>query len=275
METQTRLAGPAIGSETAGRVIDVLLLFGQGPTRRGVTEISRELGLSKTVVHRILQSLVQRDVLVTDPDSRDYRLGAAALALGSRAIREAELRVIGLPFLLRLRDETGETSTLSARVGLERLHLAQVESEQEVRVSVPVGRRVPLYAGSSSLAILAWMPPADQHVVLSRPIPRFTAQTPQDPEKVLSRLTEIRQRGWAETAAERKPDAGAVAAPLLGPDGEVVGAISVAGPINRMDPETRARYAPFVLNAAAELSTALANITDAIPTDDDIAFHES
>ena len=68
-------AAESPGTETAARVADVLLLFAGGPQYLGVSAISRELGLSKAVVHRILQSLVSREMLRTDPGVPGYRLG--------------------------------------------------------------------------------------------------------------------------------------------------------------------------------------------------------
>src|ERR1700760_4560507 len=101
------------GTESTGRVADVLLLFVEGPSTLGVSRIARELGLSKAVVHRILQSLVGRDMVAVDPSTREYRLGPAAAALGARALRDSDLRTLALPQLRALRDETRETVTLS------------------------------------------------------------------------------------------------------------------------------------------------------------------
>ena len=82
------------GTEAAARVADVLLLFTDGPDAWGVSAIARELGLSKAVVHRILQTLVDRRLLVADPATRGYLLGPASAALGARALRESDLASI-------------------------------------------------------------------------------------------------------------------------------------------------------------------------------------
>ena len=71
------------GTEGAGRVADVLLDFLEGPGSLGVSALARDLGLSKAVVHRILRTLVQRGLLETDADTREYRLGPSAAALDS------------------------------------------------------------------------------------------------------------------------------------------------------------------------------------------------
>src|SRR3954465_9820396 len=124
------------GTEAAARVVDVLVLFTEGPRSWGVSAIARRLGLSKAVVHRILQTLVERGLLVTDPDTRGYVLGPTAAALGARALRDSSLRAAALPVLRRLQRETGETTTVSARVPGGRVYLDQVESTREIKMTV-------------------------------------------------------------------------------------------------------------------------------------------
>ncbi|MEO3787504.1 IclR family transcriptional regulator [Actinocorallia sp. B10E7] len=242
------------GTETAARVADVLLLFAGGPQYLGVSAISRELGLSKAVVHRILQSLVSREMLQTDPGVPGYRLGPAAVALGASALSRFETRTAALPVLRRLRDETGETSTLSGLVGEERVYLTQFESPYEVKMTVEVGRRFPLHAGSSGKAILAFLPEDRRESLLSRPLLSFTERTVTDTGALRAELAEIARDGVAVSAGERQSDAGSVAAPLFGPDGEPHGSISVCGPRHRFTPERVELWRGLVLAAAEEIS---------------------
>ena len=114
------------GTEAATRVADVLLLFTDGPDSWGVSAIARELGLSKAVVHRILQTLVDRQLLAPNAHTRGYQLGAASAALGARALRESDLRRAAMPVLRRLQTLTGETTTVSALVPDGRVYLDQV-----------------------------------------------------------------------------------------------------------------------------------------------------
>lgn len=133
------------GTEAAARVADVLMLFTDGPDFLGVSAIARELDLSKAVVHRILQTLLQRGLIANHPDSRGYSLGPAAAALGARALRESRLRTVAMPVLRELQRATGETTTVSAVVPGGRVYLDQVESAREIKMTVEVGRRFPLH----------------------------------------------------------------------------------------------------------------------------------
>jgi DNA-binding IclR family transcriptional regulator len=246
------------GTEAAARVADVLLLFTDGPESLGVSEIARRLGLAKAVVHRILRTLTDRGLLAADPTSRGYRLGPASAALGARALRESTLRTAAMPVLRELQRATAETTTLSARVPGGRVYLDQVESTQEIKMTVEVGRRFPLHAASSSTCILAFLPAAEQDAVLSAgELTALTGHTVTDVEALRARLVEVREVGYAHSVGERQSGAASVAAPVFAFDGTVVGAISVCGPADRVDDAARSRFVPVLCAAADRISRAL------------------
>jgi DNA-binding IclR family transcriptional regulator len=246
------------GTETATRVADVLLLFTDGPAALGVSAIARSLGLSKTVIHRTLSSLVERGFLVSNARTRDYSLGPALASLGARALRESGLRAAALPVMRRVHDATNETVTLSARVPGGRVYLDQVESTQEIKMTVELGRRFPLHAGSSSTCILAFLSEPDREAVLSgQRLDALTPKTVTDPAELRRRLEQVRSSGIAQSDGERQAGAGSVAAPVFGFDGQVLGAVSVCGPAYRMDAETRAAIVPNLRRAADEISRTL------------------
>lgn len=245
------------GTEGAGRVADVLLAFLDGPRTLGVSAIARELGLSKAVVHRILQTLVDRDLLTTDPATRGYTLGAASSALGARALRESDLRAVALPVLRELQAVTGETTTVSALVPGGRVYLDQVVSTREIKMAVEVGRRFPLHAGSSSTCMFAFLAPDDQEEVLAGDLTDLTDRTIHDAQRLRARLAEVRLRGFAHSDGERQSGAGSVAAPVFDVDGAVVGAISICGPADRVDAVARDRYVPPLTTSADRISRRL------------------
>lgn len=245
------------GTAASARVANVLLLFTDGPDAWGVSAIARELDLSKAVVHRILQTLVERTLLVADAETRTYRLGPASAVLGARALRESDLRSVAMPLLRRLQHLTGETTTVSALVPDGRVYLDQVESTREIKMTVEVGRRFPLYVGSSSACILAYLPRDEQEEILGGPLTSLTDRTVTDPDVLRARLREIRRVGYAHSDGERQIGAGAVAAPVFGVDGSPVGAISICGPLSRLGLEAREKLVPHLHKTAREISRAL------------------
>lgn len=251
-----RAASPPSGTEAAARVADVLLLYLHRPAY-GVSAIARELNLSKAVVHRILQSLESRSIVAYDDRQRVYRLGSAIAALGARALSNLDLRASALPVLRRLARATGETVTLSALMGLSRIYIDQLPSLHEIKMTVEIGRPFPLHAGASSRALLAFAPPDLRRAVLDEALRPLTPRTMTDPAALEASLAETVRTGIARSRGERQHGAGSVAAPLFGPESEVVGAISVCGPVDRFDDATVERFAPLVAKAAREISTGL------------------
>ena len=253
---------PSIGTEGATRVADVLLLFLGADDSLGVSQVARSLDLSKAVVHRVLQSMVARDLLTQDPQSRLYRLGPAARAIGARALRDSDLRSAAEPILRDLRDATNETTTLSQLQGADRVYISQFPSPQEIKMLVELGRLFPLHAGSSSKVILCNLDTDRQREIVDGVLEQVTPSTQIDPANLRRELAEVREQGYSISRGERQPGAGAVAAPLFDFTGGVVGAISVCGPAQRFDEGAVERLIPQVIDAAADISAGLGYLGD-------------
>lgn len=245
-----------MGTEAVLRTADVLLLFCE-KEERGVSEIARQLDLSKSVVFRILRSLSARGFVVSDEASRKYRLGPAAAALGACALRDLDLRQHAQPLLRWLQQQTKETAIVSALVGTTLVYLDQVPSTQAIKMTVDVGRPSPLHVGASGKAILAFAPSdVRQHILLS-PLTAITPRTHITRESLEKDIEQIRQNGFIVTFGERQAGAGSIAAALIGVDGYAVGSIGVCGPINRFDADAVEQFSPLVMEAARNISTQL------------------
>jgi len=250
---------------SAARAADILLHFTNGPL--GVSRVARELNLSKAVVHRVLTTFVDRGLLVITTPDREYALGPAAAALGASALRSSPLREIARPLLTDLQQQTGETATVTAMAGRGRIYLDQVESRNEIKMTVELGRRFPLHTGSSGRAILAFQTPALNEAVLAEPLDKLTPATITDPDALRASLQEIREKGWCVSSGERQEGASSIAAPVFDLDGLAVGALSVCGPIHRMTNEVLLGYVPIVTAAADQVSRTL-GWRGGLPTDD-------
>lgn len=223
----------------------------------GVSEIARELDLSKAVVHRVLVTLVARDYLQTDPTSRRYSLGPMALVLGSAYLDRLDLRSLALPRLQELSSRTGETATLSLRNGWNRMYIEQVTPDREIRMAVVIGKTFPLHAGSSSKSFLAFLPAPDQEEYISRAdLKALTHSTITDPDALREELARIRERGYALSLEERQAGAASIAAPILDHSGRPIAVISVCGPVERFLPQLD-KVPPMLKETCAEISRLL------------------
>lgn len=224
------------------RALDVLSLFGRdGVTDLGVTEVADELDLSKAVVHRILSSCKVKGYVELDEDSRRYSLGPAILTLGLAYLERLDVRTVARDALRELSQRTDETATLSVRSGWTRVYVDQVTPARDIKMVVQLGSAHPLHAGGSSKALLAFLPDEDREAYLSGDsLSPVTDLTITSVKALRAELDSIRELGYSVSLGERQAGAGSVAAPVFGHDREVVGVISVCGPVERFKDEVDA-----------------------------------
>src|SRR6201997_1308572 len=160
------------------------------------------------------------------------------------AAGEDRLLAVSQPVLAQLRDQTGESAQLYRRQADVGGCVAAAERASGLRDTVPVGAALPMTAGSAAQVLLAWEEGSRMHRGLRGA--KFTAAT----------LAQVRRRGWAATAAEREPGVASVSAPVRGPGGRVIAAVSVSGPIERL-PRSAGRLHAGPVVAAGEKITKL------------------
>lgn len=222
------------------RAADVLALFAEAGPTLGVTEIAQTLGLSKTVVYRVLASFRAKGFVDFDERTRRYSMGPMVLTLGLTYLDRIDVRGLAGEALRRLSDQTNETATLSVRSGWTRVYIDQATPPRDIKMVVPLGRPFPLHAGGSSKALLAFLTREEQETYLEMPLAALTPLTVTDPGELRKQLAQIRQRGYAVTLGERQTGAGAVASPVLGIDARPVAAMSICGPVERFREEVEA-----------------------------------
>lgn len=234
----------ASGTGSGIGVLDksVLVLRAIADAPCNLTELCDRTGLPRATVHRLAVGLETHRLLTRNAAGRWYP-GPALSELASSAhdpVREAALMV-----LPRLREITGESVQVYRREGAERICIAAMEPPTGLRDTVPVGTRFPMSAGSAAKVLLAWAEPGTQRALLHDSV--FSERA----------LHEIRRRGWAQSAGERAAGVASVSAPVRDATGEVVAAISVSGPIDRMGRRPGARWAADLLAAAEAIQKRL------------------
>lgn len=217
----------------------------------GISQLARETGMSKAVVHRIVRTLVARDFFSYDEGTQRYGLGSGALVVGLAALERMNVPSIAATYLQRVVDETHETATLSARIGHHRTYVRQELSPREIHMSIRIGSQFPLYRGASSLAILGALDDAEVHEIVAG----GKAVDPSlDGARVLDQVAEVRARGFAYSRGERQLGAASLASAIRLADGSVWGSASVCGPADRFTDDAVADYSGRIRQAAASIS---------------------
>jgi DNA-binding IclR family transcriptional regulator len=219
------------------KAVGLLHIIAESPC--GLAELCDRTGLPRATAHRLAAGLEVHRLLARDGEGR-WRLGPAISELATHV--NDPLLAASTAVLPRLREITGESVQLYRREGSWRICIAALEPPAGLRDTVPVGTRLPMTAGSGAKVLLAYSDAATQQAVL--PNAKFTERA----------LTEVRRRGWAQSAAEREPGVASVSAPVHDSRGAVIAAISVSGPIDRMGRRPGARWAADLLAAADALT---------------------
>ncbi|MCL6614602.1 MAG: IclR family transcriptional regulator [Firmicutes bacterium] len=228
-----------------------------GPMALG--EISAEVELTRSTVHRLLATLISRGFVHQDPISGRYFLGLKALEVGASCLTTMDIRLIARPFLRNLARECGETANLAVLDGLDVVYIDQVETENLIKMRARLGWRGPAYCTAAGKALLADLPRAEvERLIGQRVLKRYTARTITEPERLFEELARIREEGYALDFGEMEPGVRCAAAPIRGHEGPALYAVSVSGPSMRINGERLRRLiVPAVLRAAEAIAKEL------------------
>ena len=197
-----------------------------------LAQLTETTGLSRATAHRLAVALEVHRFLAREGDGR-WQLGPRLAPA-----RADDLLDRAGPVLARLRDLTGESAQLYRRQGDRRICVAAADLGSGLRDTVPVGAALPMTAGSAAQVLLAF----------------GTGELPDTAAFTARTLAEVRRRGWAHSVGEREQGVASVSAPVL-VGGNVLAAVSVSGPIERLTRQPGRLHAPAVLAAARELSS--------------------
>jgi IclR family transcriptional regulator, acetate operon repressor len=245
--------------KSAARLLDLLELFSTSQVPLGVSEISRRLAYPKSSCYMLLMTLVQRGLIVTD-ENRQFAMHASFSpearawfgGVRGRLMKAAEAPMKALVDSL---DETAFLSVLRSDWMCE--YVAKIPSRKELRLDAPVGAVRQPYGGSGGLVLLAYQPGEQLESWLARtPLQAVTVKTIVDPARLRRELAAIRTRGYGLSEGTNYPDASGVGAPVFGPHGTVIAAISVGAPSSRFQ-DIRLHAINETRRAAQVLSRAL------------------
>ncbi|RDI71949.1 IclR family transcriptional regulator [Halopelagius longus] len=246
MSTTDRLRVKSAGTMFA--VVDAL----QELDHPSVADVADRVGVPKSTAHDHLSTLEELDFVVKE--SEGYRIGARFLEYGGCARENMKVYRVARPVVKRLAEETGEHANLMIEEHGLGVFLYKAKGENAVTLDTRPGMRVPLQTTALGKAILAHTPREEvERILEEHGMPNVTEKTVTDPELLFEELAEVRERGYATDDEERVAGMRCIAAPVLDRNDEILGAVSVSGPMSRMNDERYQDDIPRSVKSAANV----------------------
>jgi IclR family pca regulon transcriptional regulator len=257
-------AGPspseATYSQSLERGLAILAAFRPERPLLGVSDLSRELNLSRSTTHRYVATLTALGYLQQDAASRKYRLGLRVLDLGFSVINSMELRSLASPHLQQLSDELALTVNMAVLDGADIVYVERCRTsrpgQRDIDLNLHVGSRLPAYCTSMGKVLLAFLADDERNAVLARI--QFSQRGPNTlggKKALLDDLERVRTTGFGVNNEELAYGLRSIAVPVHGASGEVVAAINLAAhrTMASMD-DLIGRLGPALKRTADEIS---------------------
>ncbi|MEU6075678.1 IclR family transcriptional regulator [Micromonospora sp. NPDC047074] len=246
------------GTQALDRALSVLLAFRGDAIERKVSDVSRELGLHKSTASRLFRALADAGFLQRNEENGNYRLGVAVFELGARFLAGIDLHALARPLLHQLAEQEGESVNLAIREGLDAISLYVVQGTRNVQLVSRLGRRIPLWCSAAGKALLIDHDDDALRALLApAPFTALTSETITDLDTFVAHMATVRKQGWALNAQESEHGLRVVAAPVRDRYGRITAAISISGPIFRLDDPRTNELADAARRTAHELSRQL------------------
>lgn len=244
-------------SQSLERGLAILSAFRSGRPLLGVSELGRDIGLSRSTTHRYVSTLRALGYLHQDGATKKYRLGPRVLDLGFSAINSMELRELAAPHLRQLSDETGYTVNMAILDELDVVYVERCRSsrpgQREIDLNLHVGARLPAYCTSLGKVLLAYLPAEEQSASLAKiEFSRRGPNTLTSQTTFAAELTRVREAGFAINNEELAYGLRSIAAPVLAHDGNAAAAINLAVHRSMVSMETLVAGLSSTLRRAAD-----------------------
>ncbi|MDF2627579.1 MAG: putative IclR family transcriptional regulator [Symbiobacteriaceae bacterium] len=237
------------------KAIRILNAFTAGLPEWGARELGLRLGMPRSVVQRLLQTLAQGGLLEQDQATQKYRVGLRAFEIGRLYVGGSRFQREGLHILREMAAATTYTCYLGILDGHDAVALAVEYGPNPVRIVGAAGDRFPAHASAFGKAILSTLPDEQVLAMLGPgPLRQLTAGSAFEPGAVLSALASARRAGYAVSAEETYPGVTSIGAPVYGPGGRAAAALSVSLSSYELQPGMLERLGQSVTGFAAELA---------------------
>jgi IclR family KDG regulon transcriptional repressor len=244
--------------QSVDRALTIVKIVSSRKEGIGVTELANILGLNKSSIFRLLETLVAHGFIEQIMDTKKYKLGYQFLELSTKLLESIDIRQEAIPYLRQLEEISNEVIHLVIYSQKEAVYIEKLEGSETLRMHSQVGRRAPIHCTSAGKVILAQLPvPEVKEIIQQRGLPRHTEKTITTEEELFENLSMIRTQGYGIEREENEPGITCIAAPIFNHLSEVAGAISISGTSLRMNDEKIASIKDTLIEVGKKVSERL------------------
>jgi DNA-binding IclR family transcriptional regulator len=244
------------------RALNILLCFSMQTPELSMTQISEQVGLHKSTVHRLLATLERMRFVQRDPVTSMYRPGIRLLQMAYLTMEHNDLSRIALPFMRQLGEQHRETIDLSVLDDSDVVFTEVVESQQRVKLAAAKGQRLPAFCTASGKAIMAFLSKEKVQAILDRGLTRYTEYSPCSSNEVWEYLAVAKQDGFSISEQELEEGINAVSAPIFDAAHHPIASIAIAGPAYRLTKQRMIEIGPDIVAACEKISKELQMASD-------------
>lgn len=225
------------------RALQILDCYTTGKASYSLMELSRKIMLSPTTTLRLVTTLENNHYLYRDENNLKYHLGFKLAQLSNISFSNLDFCRIARPYLQELHEVFDETVGFYIVNKDQRVCVERLESTKSLRSVVQVGDRKQLTRGASGRLLLAYLP-EEKIVELLK----------EDPFTNLEELAEIRRLGYTVSYGERETGVTSMAVPIFDAHGNVVAALFLTGPSQRIDKDCEVKMVQYIKDIADKIS---------------------
>jgi DNA-binding IclR family transcriptional regulator len=243
---------------SVAKALTIIDLLAAKQREMSLAELARDTSLPKSTLHGLLSTM--RDFGYIEQSSFDgrYRLGVHLFEVGNVVANNWDVRQTAVPYIQKLVDDLEETIHLAILDKGEVLYVDKRESNQSLRIVSQVGMRLPAHCTGVGKALLASLHHSEvKRIIADKGLKRYTRHTITDPRELEAELDKVRALGYAVDNEEIMDSLRCIAAPVKDNNGKTCAAISVSGPVSRLDGENFRRALETITQTALEISVSL------------------
>ncbi|MBN1857341.1 MAG: IclR family transcriptional regulator [Dehalococcoidia bacterium] len=251
--------------QSVAKTLVLLRAFTPEEPALGLSQLARKVQLPVSTVHRLLKVLVEGGMLSRD-DSGRYSVGPELYAIGTLYLHSTDICGVSQPILKLLNDLTSESINVSIPAKGNVVLIMKEESKHAFRVAQQVGSVYPAYASSMGMILLSELTESQLDTLFPEDrLQPLTKRTIASKAQLKQELELVREKAVAVDVEGSYMGVVCVAAAIRDASGKAVAAISISGPLVRMQPLLHSRFAPLVKLGAQAISSRLGYQSQEVP----------